>query len=157
MTRVKLREIFGVRRSQGSLVEGNIVKSDGTTYQDLQTITVPKMQEYLGSSETDFVTLFNDCVAVINNLNKKVETPKPDPIAIILEEWASRLSHMDMQAKSLDLSDHLNLLISKLFPNAPKKITTQPVPTAPGKKLGRPAKVKQEGTSKGSNPATPNS
>lgn len=150
-TRVKLREIFGIKRSQGSLVEGNVVKSDGTTYADLQAITVPKMQEYLRSSEDDFVTLFNDCVAVVANLDKKVESPKPDPTAMIIEGWVERLNHMIFQANSLELSEHLNLLISKLFPNAPRK--EKPADKSPDSS----AKTKQKRTGKGSNTPKANS
>lgn len=67
-TRNKLREIFDIARSGGVEVVDGRVFSDGTTPEDLMSLTSEKMQEYLGSKSTDFNTLFNECV-------KKIETP----------------------------------------------------------------------------------
>ncbi len=135
--RIKLREIFGIPKSQGSLVEGGIVKSDGTTYEDLKAITVEKMQAYLGagSPTDDFVILFHATIEKIEEQDKELEpAEKIDPNQIILEEWASRISHMIHQAGNLGLTDALKVLISKLLPydNARKEPDS--------KKSGRPAK-----------------
>lgn len=126
--RIKLREIFGIKKSQGSLVEGNVVKSDGSTYQDLQAITVEKMQQYLGSTNNEFIQLFNDCVDQIKQeiLNETPVVEKVDPSQIILEEWASRISHMVLQAGNLGLTDALKTLINKLLPYEPKKQPGRP-------------------------------
>ncbi len=138
--RMKMREIFGVKKSQGSLVEGNVVKSDGSTYVDLQAITVEKMQKFLDSSLTDFVDLFNRTVGKIE-VELEAEKPvvqKVDPLQVILDEWASRLSTMSMQAKSLNLEEAFKTLISKFLPNEP----TAPaeVKQERAKKRGRPSK-----------------
>lgn len=143
--RVKMREIFGINKSQGSLVEGNVVKSDGTTYQDLQEITVEKMQRYLADGDilidnnpSDFVTLFNACVDKIAEADKELEpVEKLDPTQIILEEWAANLNRMKMQAENQGLSDHFKTLINKLF----SYDNARPEAPAP-KKPGRPAKAK---------------
>jgi len=134
--RIKLREIFSIRKSQGSLVEGNVVKSDGTTYQDLQAITIDKMRNYLGQNEpgivpnSDFVELFNTCVEKIKEEDKELEpVEKIDPNTIILEEWASRISHMVLQAGNLNLTDALKVLINKLLPYENAR-----VPKKPGRK-----------------------
>lgn len=57
--RMQLKETFGIPRSQGTHVQDNIVTSDGYTHDDLARITVPAMQVYLNSKETDFFVLFN--------------------------------------------------------------------------------------------------
>lgn len=146
--RIRLREVFSIPKSRGSLVEGNVVKSDGTTHEDLKHITVPKMQAYLESEELDFVSLFNSCVDKVSELDKELEPERIDPNTIILEEWASRLSHMVLQAGNLGLTDALKILINKLLPYEPKKeITGSP---APAPKPAKTPKAKQQGTPKGS-------
>lgn len=132
--RIKMREIFHINKSRGSLVEGNVVKSDGHTHEDLKAITIPKMQEYLESIENDdFVTLFNACVEKIVEADKELEPQeKIDPNLIILEEWASRISHMVLQAGNLGLTDSLKVLINKLLPYEPVRLQT-PSATGGGK------------------------
>lgn len=56
--RLHLKKVFGIPRSEGTnVVDGHVV-SDGHTHPDLARITIPAMQEYLASDETDFHTLF---------------------------------------------------------------------------------------------------
>lgn len=125
-TRIKLREIFHIPRSKGSLVEGNVVKSDGTTHDDLKAITIEKMMAYIdlpaleGREPQDFVTLFNGVIEKIVDLDKELELAqeKPDPTMMLLEEWASTLTRMKVQADNLNLSDHFKTLISNFIPNA---------------------------------------
>ncbi len=121
--RMKLREVFQIPKSQGSLVEGNVVKSDGTTYKDLEAITVEKMQAFMETEETDFITLFH---ASINKIQTSLEAEnpapvKPDPTVVILEEWAVNLHRMKNQAENLDLIEHFQTLISKFLPDVQKK------------------------------------
>lgn len=118
--RIKMREIFHIPKSKGSLVEGNVVKSDGTTYEDLKTITIPKMQEYLESIESDnFVELFNKCVEKIEEADKELEpVEKVNVTQLLIEEWAAHLGRMIQQAQNLELTDHLRLLFDKLLPHA---------------------------------------
>ncbi len=59
---MELAKIFSVPMSGVRKVEyaaKPIVVSDGYTYDDLSTVTVEKMQAYLGSEETDFHKLFD--------------------------------------------------------------------------------------------------
>ncbi len=126
--RAKLKEIFNIPKSQGSWVEGSIVRSDGHTYQDLQAITVEKMQIYLAligtegqEIESDFVTLFHAC---LNKIEQQIaeETaaaiPTVDPHQVILDEWAMNITRMGNQAATLGLNDQFKLLISKFLPDA---------------------------------------
>ncbi len=128
LVRIKMREIFGVKKSQGSLVEGNVVKSDGTTYEDLKAITLEKMQAYVDSQSSDFVSLFNACVDKIVEADKELEPiEKVDPNEVILQEWGASISRMIAQAQTLDLTEHLRILINKLLPydNARRKEVKQ--------------------------------
>ncbi len=131
-TRIKLREIFAIPKSKGALVEGNVVKSDGTTHEDLQAITIEKMQNYADMQlETDFVQLFNACVEKITELDKELEPPeKPDPSQALLEEWATSLTRMQTQAESFGLAEHFKTLLIKFLPNEYAR---------PSKPKGRPA------------------
>ncbi len=118
-TRLKLREIFKIPKSQGTWVENSIVRSDGTTHQDLQAVTIEKMQAFTESKEDDFVKLFHATVEKIQeDLDKELEPQeKPDPNSVILEEWAAHLSRMQRQSETLGLEEHFKLLISKFLPN----------------------------------------
>ena len=142
ITRVKLREIFAIPKSQGALVEGSVVKSDGTTYYDLQAITVGKMQLYLEDPTVDdFVQLFNGCVEKIQQIDKELEPAKVDPKQVILDEWASRLADMVYRAGNLSMTHELKTLINKLLPNDQEKIV--PLSTQTDKrKPGRPKATK---------------
>ncbi len=134
-TRVRMREIFKIPRSSHTLVEGNVVKSDGMTYEDLKAITIEKMREYLNADpeQTDFVKLFNACVEKIQELDKELEPEKVDPTQVILQSWTSQLSQIVGQAKTMDMEPHLRELISKLLPNEQR-------PNAKPERAGKKAK-----------------
>lgn len=76
-TRARIKEVFGLTRSGGSIVQnmgrGIEVVSDGYTDQDLSEITVEKMQKYLKSKETEFWKLFSETQAKIEEILKKEE------------------------------------------------------------------------------------
>jgi hypothetical protein len=58
-TRQRLIELFDIKRSGFTIVEDNVVRSDGHNDKDLAVITVEKMQEYLMDTvETDYFALF---------------------------------------------------------------------------------------------------
>lgn len=148
-TRVKLREIFKIPRSSHTLVEGNVVKSDGTTYEDLKQLTVPKMQAYLEVNQSDFIELFNATIAKVEEHDKELE-PKDEPItptAVVLENWSAHLTRMENEAKSLGLTDHFVVLLNKLISNAnfssvPSAFIVQPTAKPAKRKQGRPKKAK---------------
>ncbi|MGH7249349.1 MAG: hypothetical protein ACREGC_00060 [Minisyncoccia bacterium] len=148
-TRLKLREIFNIPKSRGSLVEGNVVKSDGTTYEDLKHITIEKMQTYLGVNTKDFIKLFNSCVEKIEEQDKELEPkePQPSPNAIVLENWADHLSRMQRESESLGLQEHFQTLLTKFIPNdghnnPPKREREQSPAKTPAKRASTKAKAK---------------
>ena len=72
-TRSKLVSLFGLKRSGATetyMGRDSVVRvvSDGYTVADLLAVTTQKMQELLGSSSTDFYSLFDDVVANIDSL-----------------------------------------------------------------------------------------
>ncbi len=115
--RVKLRQLFSVPRSKGTTMEGGVVKSDGTTYQDLQAITLEKMQQYLGNGDPNFGLLFDLVIQRLTDEDKELEPPQVErnTAEILLEEWIEKLSKMKVQAASANLSPHLQKAIERIF------------------------------------------
>lgn len=114
--RVKLKEVFNIPRSKGTVIEDNRVMSDGHTIEDLQAVTIEKMQNYLDSEETDFVQLFNKCVQRIEDEIEPEIAEEPDERQIILDQWAVGLNRLKADAASRDMSIELQTLIRNLFP-----------------------------------------
>jgi hypothetical protein len=71
--RRQLVETFGIPRSQGTHIQDNDVISDGYTHEDLAHITVPVMQMYLNSKETDFFVLFHEVLDELPVLHDQTE------------------------------------------------------------------------------------
>ena len=134
--RVKLREIFSIPRSQGTILENNTVKSDGTTYQDLSVLTAEKMQEYIGG-EGDFHSLF---LRVIEKIKLDL-TPPPvaqiDPKQYLIDEWAAVLSRIKAEATERGMGDYLDSILKRIFDIKPTVITQNEK-----RKPGRPKKAK---------------
>lgn len=67
--RAKLIEIFQIPRSGIGHInytgKGPEVTSDGHTYEDLRSIGIASMQQYLNSDQEDFFVLFNEVVAQV--------------------------------------------------------------------------------------------
>ncbi len=163
-TRIQLRDIFHIPKSQGSWVENNVVRSDGHTHTDLEAITVEKMQAYLGSgftSETDFVELFNACVEKVEGERAVQNAPveKPDPSAILLGEWVANLSRMQSQAQSLGMEEHFKTLISKFNSNDDQRTpaTSKTANPAGVSGTGKAKETKQKRAASGSTKAAKNS
>lgn len=57
--RMKLKDLFGIPRSTGTVLQDNTVLSDGHTHADLSRISVEAMQEFVGKKEKDFYKLFD--------------------------------------------------------------------------------------------------
>lgn len=130
-TRITLRVLFGIPRSQGSIVESDKVVSDGTTYKDLESLTSDKMAEYLTSEEDGrpigtFTDLFTGVLAKVD-LDKELEPPveeKADPKELILNEWIAVLSRLKGQAVEYSMQDYLKTAVTRIFEIKP--LTPQP-------------------------------
>ncbi len=159
--RQRLVAVFEVPRSQGTMVEGNTVVSDGYTHKDLEAITVEKMQVFLDSKETDFIKLF-DAVVV------KIEAEKPVVVnpdeqtreQKLLEEWSMALGRFKSQAVFFKLENEFTELVSKITGITAEKSqshgqekTPKTAKGLPAKGRGRPAANK--GTVSGDKPAAP--
>lgn len=76
--RYRIRAIFNIPRSSNTVVNDGAIETDGTTYEDFKALTIEKMQEYLGSTDTDFHKLFDEVVAKVNDeLYPKVAVVAP--------------------------------------------------------------------------------
>lgn len=80
-TRNKLRQDLGIPRTGGTEVWGNRIVSDGTTQQDLNTITVQKLQDYLDYAESDDLLNLLDLAvrSIENELEDKPEEVPQEP------------------------------------------------------------------------------
>jgi hypothetical protein len=72
-TRVKLAAIFNIKRTgtpRGMTLNGQYrAESDGYTVEDLEALTVERMQKFTGSRETDILKQLVKCV-------EKIEKPE---------------------------------------------------------------------------------
>ena len=93
--RLKLAEVFGLRKSVGCLVEGGVLRGDGHSYEDLSGITVEGLQEYTGLKSDDFYALFNHAVMKAQGIEVYNEPEKPaeaivEPTEAIVEKKKGR-------------------------------------------------------------------
>lgn len=109
--RHRIAETFKVPRSKGTTVVGNVVQSDGYTFEDLAKITVEGMQDFLKSDETDFMTLFNKVVEVLSVNETKPVNPKD----ALIDEWIYRLNQMKAQATEQDMLYDLTYIVDKII------------------------------------------
>lgn len=86
--RYRMRDIFNIPRSTNTMVIDGTIESDGTTHEDIQALTVEKMQKYAGSDSQNLHELFDITVAKVNDeLQGKPTTVvmKDAPITVIIE------------------------------------------------------------------------
>jgi hypothetical protein len=76
VTREALRLIFGIGSSVGREIKDNEVVSDGTSYHDLDVLTVENMQKFLLSKETDFFELFGQVVYKLEDGPSEIVVPE---------------------------------------------------------------------------------
>ncbi len=74
-TRHKLRLLFSIPRSSNTVVNDGKIESDGTTNEDIQHLTIKKMQDFVLSNSEDMHQLLN---AVLNKINN------PDPVGAVI-------------------------------------------------------------------------
>ena len=65
--RFKIRMLFGIPRSSNTHVDDGIIITDGVTNEDLMSLTIAKMQKYLGEDSSDFHKLFDNVVGKVND------------------------------------------------------------------------------------------
>lgn len=131
--RLKLQEVFQIPRSRGSsMISGagqQRMESDGHSYDDLKVITVDKMQLFLGSSSTDYFSLFNQVVAQIqddakSSLDVNIQKVEQENIA----RWLVIIKGMKVQAQNLGLLSQFNELLTEFNEPIQTKKTQSPAP-----------------------------
>lgn len=125
-TRRKLVQQFNIPRSGGSEVQtlsvGNRIISDGHTHQDLKAISLPKLQEFLGSISDDFYTLLEQAIEKLTNKTGPTsEQILEQKISDKLTHFSYVLSTLKREAEELGISDKLNNLVTLAF-GEPKKL-----------------------------------
>lgn len=116
--RGRLVQIFNIPRSKGTVLEGNVVKSDGHTFDDLTAITVEGMQNYLGTDDHDFMTLFNKVIEGIEaelKIAEETEDFEPDPKDLLKKEWRATLLRIKGQSIEHDMDPDLADVIDEVF------------------------------------------
>ncbi len=115
--RVTLASLFGIKRSEGSFIEGNIVKSDGHTYHDLAVITVPAMQAYLlDTHETDFFRLFDRIVTILSNQDTTLDEAKAQATRRdLLMKWTKAIETIREESLKAKLEPEFTQIIKTVF------------------------------------------
>jgi hypothetical protein len=116
--RDKFVQIFNIPRSSGTIVDGNIVKSDGHSQQDLTVINIENLKNYLQEAEiNDFEVLFQLALDKINNELKPAEPEYVplDPATLLVEEWVATLGRMKQRAKEANMEMLLQEAIKQIF------------------------------------------
>lgn len=136
--RSRLKVVFGIPRSSGTMVEDNRVVTDGHTHPDLAFITPEKMQAYTGSKETEFFSLFE---ATLDKVMQDLAPVQPAGVA------AMEASPISVQSKEELFITHNGKMYSltevpvtpamdasaPLYPTAPPKVAVQVIAQPKGK------------------------
>lgn len=83
--RIDLAVLFSLHRSGTTVVEDNKVKSDGFSYEDLEGISLERMQEYVGTIEQDYFKLLDLTLIKMQN-----PPPPPENVASLSIEEAEQ-------------------------------------------------------------------
>lgn len=116
-TRHQMVNIFKIPRSGGALVEDNVVKTDGYTFDDLRVITVDALQKFLeNNSIGDFNLLVTEAVNRIKTAIQE-ERLKINEIEYYerLDKWINIVKEIRLQSKELGLQDKFDERIRDIF------------------------------------------
>lgn len=100
-TRSNIAKAMGISKSGGAVVENGRVMCDGFTQDDLDKITLGKLQTYLGSTDMNFYDLFERAIDKANG--KEVSTIGVMPAEEAkeaMEEWKANAT--DEQVTKLE-------------------------------------------------------
>ena len=65
--RHRIRMAFNIPKSGFTEVSDGVILSDGVTIEDFKSLTIAKMQKYLGDESEDFHKLFDKVIARVND------------------------------------------------------------------------------------------
>ena len=99
-----------LKKSTGRVVDDNVVKSDGHTWEDLQALNVESIQAYLGSSTSNLYELMDELVAKLSP--KPIEEAKVDLTAQHLARLKLNAEELHRQATTLGLKTEFNGFLS---------------------------------------------
>ena len=100
-TRVKIAGQFGIKKTGPTEVFANTIKSDGYAIKDIEmALTIPALQKFLGTTETDHTLLWNCMVDKIEGREMKiVDTPKEEDKAF--EKFADTIKKKQGRPKKI--------------------------------------------------------
>lgn len=78
--RIKIAEMFGLVKDQGSIVEDGHVVSDGYSHAELSKITVDGLQEATGSKNKDIVELLQLLITQLEVEEDEIKVQSPEPV-----------------------------------------------------------------------------
>lgn len=85
VTRDRLKEIFNLRRDEGSIVNDGKLVSDGFSDEALTSINVESMQRFTGSKLKDFVELFKLTLTMLDKKPEDAVAEVVEPIKEVIE------------------------------------------------------------------------
>lgn len=152
--RTRLKEVFGIPRSEGARIEDNRVMSDGHSHRDLSVVTVERMQEYLGNPrQKDFFKLLDQVLSKVGDELALTSTALPPSDAVVIAKPVEELfiEHHGKTYKLTEVTpDAAVPSNAPLYPQAPLQPAQQPVTAGAGTGKGAGKTITRRGGGKGS-------
>ena len=128
--RLKLVNLFELKRSAATHVNNGVLETDGYTYNDLQGISIDKMLSYLGA---DYDMVDREYFALFKAVLKKAESPDPEPVELspylqqeqLIEGWRIILEGIKSQAEAKSLLPEFKKLINN-YGTIQKRVVESP-------------------------------
>lgn len=141
--KAKLKEIFGIPRSEGTHMMDGRVLSDGHTHRDLERISVGAMQNYTGNKkQEDFYKLFEQVLAQVEAELAPPAAPVVVGEAVVIAKPAEEL-FIEHNGKTYKLTEvapapaaQVVAASTTLYPPAPQTPLVVNIPAAAGANKG---------------------
>lgn len=144
LVRLRIAAIFSLTKSEGTFLEGGVLRSDGYTWKDLQGITITGLQQYLHDfNDHDYYSLIEKLIKKVDseqsNEQEAYDRLDRDKLTI---SWTNQLNTIREEAESKHLLTVLLDILNNLFafeaikPSKTAVITNETIKET--KKLGRP-------------------
>lgn len=132
-TRMKLREVFHIPRSEGTIMQDNKVLSDGYNHRDLSVISIAAMQGYLGDTPdagVEFYALFDRVLDKIHA--DTIQAPDETPVQAVPEVVFTFNGKLYRATEIGDAPK--DAVVQSLYPTAPAEVAKPKLTRAPRKK-----------------------
>lgn len=118
--KARLKEVFHIKRSEGTHMIDSRVLSDGHTHNDLLAISVAAMQEYTGEKKiTEFYALFEKVLAQVEaELAPTTKAAVTENTVVVLAKPTEELT-IEHNGKTYKLTEVAPASVPQVAPNAP--------------------------------------